>query len=313
MPGPINPPPLIHDPGPVFALDERPIWDAPVLLRLWHVASLDAPTVAIAWSCAFAWAARVTVPWWGPASLALIAWAVYIADRLLDARAGMQSPPRHILRDRHEFHWRHRRVFAPLGFFAALAAARIVATRLPAAARIPDTAVAAATLAYFSGVHARAGVLHRVEHLLSRSASKALLIGILFTAGCLLPIASQGPAPGFISAARVLAMPGMFFAVLAWLNCHAIARWESPGSDAGGGPLGRAGILVVMVGALIAVLLSQTEARSALLVAAGTASALLLTALDRFRHRLTPLALRAAADLVLLTPVLLLAFGSLHK
>jgi succinate dehydrogenase hydrophobic anchor subunit len=313
VPGPINPPPPIHCPGPVFALDKRRLWEAPALLRLWHVASLDAPTVALAWSCAFAWAAHITVPWWGPASLALIAWAVYIADRLLDARAGMQSPPRHVLRERHEFHWRHRRVFVPLGFLAALAAARIVATRLPAAARIPDTAVATATLAYFSGVHARAGVLHRLEHLLSRSTSKALLIGVLFTAGCLLPAASQVPAPGFISAARVLAMPAMFFAVVAWLNCHAIAQWEAPGSDAAVGPLGRAGALVVLVGALVAVLLAQTEARSALLVAAGTASALLLTALDRFRHRLTPLALRAAADLVLLTPVLLLTFGSLSK
>jgi hypothetical protein len=41
------------------------------------------------------------------------------------------------------------------------------------------------------------------------------------------------------------------------------------------------------------------------LVAAGAASALLLALLDRLRRRLTPLALRAAADLVLLTPVLI--------
>jgi hypothetical protein len=43
--------------------------------------------------------------------------------------------------------------------------------------------------------------------------------------------------------------------------------------------------------------------RIALLVASGAASALLLALLDRLRGRLTPLALRAAADLVLLTPL----------
>ncbi len=313
MPGRINPPPPNHDPSPVLARDERRLWKAPAALRLWHVSSLDAPTVALVWSCAFAWAAHLRVPWWGPVALALITWAVYIGDRLLDAHAGMQSPPLHILRERHEFHWRHRRLFAPLGLLAALAAARIVALRLPAAARLPDTAVAAATLAYFSGVHARAGILHRVKCLLSRSTPKAILIGILFTAGCLLPAASQVSPPGFLPDCRLLAMPVILFAALAWLNCQAIAQWESPVSDAVLGQIGRSGTLVVLAGAVVAILLAQTDARSGLLAAAGTVSALLLTALDRFRHRLTPLGLRAAADLVLLAPALLLAFGAVPQ
>ena len=311
MPGRINPPSPIHKAGPL--LDEHRGWDVPTPLRLWHVASLDAPTVALAWSVAFAWATHIRVPWWGPIVLALITWAIYIADRLLDARAGMQSPPRHILRDRHDFHWRHRRLFVPLGLVAALIAARIIAIRLPAEARIPDSAVAAATLAYFSGVHSRAGVLHRMECLLSRFTSRPVLIGILFTSGCLLPIASQVAAPGFPSAARMLAMPALFFAILAWLNCHAIARWESHGSNNYSSGIARVGALVALAGAGVALLLARAEARSALLVATGIASALLLTALDRFRCRLTPLALRVAADLVLLTPALLLAFDPLRK
>ena len=311
MPGRINPFFPIRKPG--LTLVERRLWDAPAPLRLWHVASLDAPTVALVWSCAFAWAAHIRVPWWGPTSLALLTWAVYIADRLLDARAGMQSPPRHILQERHEFHWRHRWLFTSLALAAALAAARIVATRLPPAARIPDSLVAAATLAYFSGVHSRARVLHKIECLLSRFTSRPVLIAILFTAGCLLPVASQVAAPGFISAARMLAMPALFFAALAWLNCQAIARWESQGPHDDSGAIARVGTLVALAGAGAAVLLAPTEPRSALLVAAGTASALLLAVLGRFRHRLTPLALRAAADLVLLTPALFLAFGALRK
>jgi hypothetical protein len=42
-----------------------------------------------------------------------------------------------------------------------------------------------------------------------------------------------------------------------------------------------------------------------LLILAGAVSALLLALLDRLRTHLTPLAIRAAADLVLLTPALL--------
>ena len=42
------------------------------------------------------------------------------------------------------------------------------------------------------------------------------------------------------------------------------------------------------------------------LMLAGVASSLLLALLDRVRNRLTPLALRCAADLVLLTPLILL-------
>jgi hypothetical protein len=53
---------------------------------------------------------------------------------------------------------------------------------------------------------------------------------------------------------------------------------------------------------LLACALSSNQ-RIALLVASGAAGALLLALLDRLRGRLTPLALRTAADLVLLTPL----------
>jgi hypothetical protein len=52
--------------------------------------------------------------------------------------------------------------------------------------------------------------------------------------------------------------------------------------------------------------MAYARPRPAALTAAAAASALLLALLDRIRGRLTPLALRAAADLVLLTPLVLL-------
>jgi hypothetical protein len=67
-----------------------------------------------------------------------------------------------------------------------------------------------------------------------------------------------------------------------------------------------AGCVLALAGLLLACILSHPQPRSAALAAAGAISALLLAALDGFRNRLTPLALRAAADLVLLTPLFLL-------
>jgi hypothetical protein len=49
-----------------------------------------------------------------------------------------------------------------------------------------------------------------------------------------------------------------------------------------------------------------THFRVANLLAAGTASAVLLALLDCTRSRLTPLALRVTADLVLLTPLVVI-------
>jgi hypothetical protein len=283
----------------------RRLWNAPAPLRLWHLASLDAPTVALVWSWAFAWAAGVRLHTWAPVALALIAWAIYIADRLLDARAGMQSPPLHFLRERHRFHWRYRRVLVPIVFLAAGAAAWLVLTNFPRGVRLPETALAAATLAYFSEVHARGRLFPSIRRRLAPFASRAFLIGTIFTAGCLLPVASQLVHTGGMSVARSLALPALFLAALAWLNCRAIGQWESSSPELAGRPVAYSFGLVICAGALLALLLARAEPRPAELVAAGTASALLLGMLHRLRHRLTPLALRAAADLVLLTPALL--------
>jgi hypothetical protein len=218
----------------------------------------------------------------------------------------MCTPPRHKLRDRHYFHWRNRWILAPLAVLAATASLWIVVTRVPAAARVPDSAVAAATLAYFSTIHARRRLPTCLARLVHPLLSRSVLIGILFTAGCLLPIWSQAElreAHGLME--RLLLLPALFFAALGWLNCHAIARWESD-PDTHWKPVQAIACFVGVGGVLLALVLAANEPRSAALVGAGAASASLLVLLDRFRTRLTPLAVRAGADLVLLTPALLL-------
>jgi len=263
-----------------------PRYDAPPIIRLWHLASFDAPSVALVWSLAFAWSVRVRLPTWVLALQMLVVWAVYVGDRLLDARAGLRRWGNE-LRERHFYHWRHRRMLAPLAIAATCAAAAIVLRYMPTGTRERDSVLAAASLAYFTGVHT--GSARRIF-------SKELLVGVLFTAGCALPAWSRGDW-------KLLAVPVIFFAALAWLNCRAIEAWESHSPAR----IARLAGWIALAGIALAGALAVHQPRSALLLAAGAASTLLLAVLDRLRARLTTVTLRAAADLVLLTPAFLVA------
>lgn len=275
--------------------------DAPAPLRFWHLASLDAPTVAVAWSLAFSWAIGVRLPAWAPVLLALGTWAVYIGDRLLDAHAAICAGNLNRLRERHFFHWRHGKILAPLALLAASTAATIIFVLMPVAIRERDSVLGVAALAYFSGVHSP----RRAPTLRPAFVSKELLVGLLFTAGCALPALSQfnatrDPGSPFWPFLAVI----VFFAALAWLNCHAIERWESAVTAS---RILTAACQLGFAGLSLALAFAAVHSRLAALFASGGVSALLLGFLDRLRSRLTPLALRAAADLVLLTPFILLA------
>jgi hypothetical protein len=315
-------PQILANPQARFSL-AKPIpanrrqFDAPAPLRLWHLTSLDAPTVAVVWSLAFAWAAGVRLPAWITILLALAAWAVYIGDRLLDARAAFRIANLDSLRERHLFHHRHRRLLLPLALAASCAVLWIVFTQMPSPARERNSVLAVAALAYFTGVHSsrRLPALHLpplVKPLAKPLANpfvklllkKELLVGLLFTAACAMPAFTRATAQ-FASSRGPLLATAVFFALLAWLNCHAIDRWEAPHRKRGSQIFAPACLLAV-AGIPLAGFLSQAQPRFAALVLAGVAAALLLALLHRSRGRLTPLALRAAADLVLLTPLVLL-------
>jgi len=317
------------------------VWDAPRALALWHLASLDAPTVAVIWSLAFAWAARVPLSGRVLLVLALATWCAYVSDRILDARVlGAQTlGPRlsggrdfgarsgadlsmwPALQERHYFHWCHRRLFVPLAAVAACVAGFVALTLLPSFVGERGSILAAAALAYFSGVHA-APWLERKRLSLPRLVSKEFLVAVLFTAGCILPAWSRLRLFG---AQEFLIwwfwIPGIYFAALAWLNCRFIAGWEAEKSVRGTRERRRrigafkifpahsanffAAVLLASAGFLLACVAFGSYSRASALLAAGALSALLLAMLDSFRARITPLALRAAADLVLLTPLLL--------
>jgi hypothetical protein len=273
------------------------------VLRFWHLSSLDAPSVALVWSLAFAWAAHVRLPWWVPVLLPLAVWAVYVADRLLDARKGLHGATLEHLRERHLFHWRFRRVLAPLALTSALAAAWIIFALMPRTLREHDSLLAAASLLYFTRVHSR----RRIPPLFS----KEFLVGILFTLGCVLPAWSR--AEFFRSPqAWPLLTATVVFMLLAWLNCRAIDQWESHSGESGEvrvGSISTATLGLWLAGAAVAcaALWSSSSPRCAALLGCGAAAALLFSWLDRHGDRIAPVTLRAAADLALLTPALLIA------
>jgi hypothetical protein len=271
--------------------------DAPPILRLWHLASFDAPSVAVVWALSFAWAAGVRLPGWAPILIAVVTWSVYVADRLLDARSALRAGDDGGLHDRHFFHWRHRRILAPLSAAAACLAAILILLQMPLAARERNSVLAAAALVYFSGVHG----VEWLPRWIRRIGSKELAVGVLFTAGCAMPTVSRmHQTPMFL--ARFLVVLGLY-AALAWLNCTAIDCWES-------GRLGAVqlvGWALGVIGVLLAASLWAGEPRVALLALSGAASASLIALLDRWRDRLSPLALRCGVDLVLLTPLVCLA------
>jgi len=248
--------------------------------------------------------------------LALATWAIYICDRLLDARAGLCEAALVNLRERHYFHWRHRRVFFALASGAMALAAGTCLSLLPATLDQRGVVLAAVSVAYFSGVHVRLDKRDRTVRFLTRNLSKELLVAVLFAAGCMLP---EWPRTHSLATPKIglwqFWIPGIYFAAVVWLNCWCIERWESaptafakrkPGIK---GPqiltsgACRTAILVALCGGLLALLAPASEAQSAALLTAGTATALMLSLLDRLRPRMTPLSLRASADLVMLTPM----------
>jgi hypothetical protein len=261
------------------------------LLRYWHLLSLDAPTVAALWCWAFGRADRLRLGPWLPAALALGTWLFYVADRLLDARLSPQSA----LQERHRFHDRHRQWFLAAAAPAALVLA-ILVVRMPHSLLLSYCVLGMLSLGYLGLVH-----LPLETHDISLPAfPKEFVVALLFAAASALPAwdAARRRAAGMPRHHPFLLLCPLF-AGLCWLNCIAIEDWEQPRDR------NRIRWLVglVIAGSCLSVPeLFNNPARW--LVGATALSAALFLVLDR--SRLTASGRRIAADLALLTPLLLL-------
>ena len=274
----------------------------PGALGLWHLFSLDAPTVAATWTVFIARAAHVALPLFAPAAMFLAVWAIYAADRLMDARLMdarlMDARRQHHLEARHRFHGRHR-----AGFQAALAAAAIamlpLVAAMPMRTRHAYLALGLMLLLWLALIH-RVGRQFRMP--------KELAVGFFFSAAVFIPTVSRSPQVGLV-------LPALCFANLCSLNCLFIYAWEHPPERPSAKPHATTvfGLRVLEWIAVASIVLplammpfASLSGRPILL--AASLGALFLLALHRARARLNRTDLRAAADLALLSPLLLLPF-----
>jgi hypothetical protein len=256
------------------------------MLALWHLLSLDAPSVAALWTVFVARIFRVALPWTAPMALAVAVWMLYAADRLADAASGKA------FEERHRFHQRHSTAFA-ICWMACAPVLLWLVMHLPHALRDGWLLLAVPLGAYVGAVHAL-----KLGHV-----PKEPLIGVFFGMAVAMPVMSSGLLTTGLAASVAL------FALLCWFNCAAIAAWESPWSgylDPFTRWIGeRFGVFGVIAVALS--LCSALEGGPARWIGLAVAASLvLLLVLQRLHQRLDRTHLRALADAALLTPVVLL-------
>ena len=264
-------------------------------IDLWHLLSLDAPTVAVLWTWFIARACHVALPLAAPFAMALAVWILYAADRLLDVRR--MGDPASEFEARHFFHHRHRNTFLIGIAVAAISLAALVPHLNHQA--IPLYLIEGACLiAWFIIVHASRST-HRLP--------KEIAVGLFFSAAIFIPTVARD------AALRLVLLPSaILFAALCSLNCLFIYAWEHEGPLTSRLPHSTTRLALNHLRAL-ALILTTAAAALALwevtpIPAACALAALLLLTLHRNRRRLARTTLRATADLALLTPLLLLPF-----
>jgi hypothetical protein len=247
-------------------------------LTLWHLLSLDAPTVAALWTWFIAHANHIHLPIASILAMFLAVWSLYAADRLLDE---------HALEARHHFHHLHRKAFLTAIILASVALA-ILLPRLETAAIRLYLILGGLVFGYFVLIHATQDS-HRYP--------KELAVGICFAAATFIPTVARQPA-----LRPALLPPALLFAALCGLNCLFIYAWEHAPQPH---PLPLLAIILTLTSTAVAIFDHQSPWP---LSAATALSAIFLLILHRFSPRIPATLLRAAADLALLTPILLLPF-----
>lgn len=249
-------------------------------------------------------------------------WILYAADRILDARLLDAHPlparrPPSELEERHRFHHRNRRAFLAALSAAACLLAGLLHTLDPAALRL-YAVLAALLAAWLLLIHARpipGDGGHRLP--------KELAVGIFFPAAVFIPSVARAPQ------LRLELLPfALLVAAVCSLNCLFLYAWEHPGARAHAHwttrwatahliPLTVAtlGVSATMLGTALVHASHWHRIFSAdpRIPASTLCAAALLLLLHRLRTRLQPIHLRALADLVLLTPLLIMPAATLLR
>jgi hypothetical protein len=278
----------------------------PNALHLWHLLSLDAPTVAALWTWFIATSIHLRLGWIPLLSMASAVWLLYVADRLLDARQLANNPlQRNGLEPRHLFHHRHRAAFLAAVAVVSVALAALL-PRIPSEAMHLYLILGGLLIGYFILIHAT-GRAHRLP--------KEIAVGLFFSAATFIPTVARRP-----DLRLNLLPPALLLAILCSLNCLFIYAWEHAKPDrhyeSDAESEAPHPITQLALAHLLQLAIAQTFAAAAVarfdhhtpapLAAACAISALCLLVIHRYRTTLSRTTLRVAADLALLTPLLFL-------
>jgi uncharacterized membrane protein YfcA len=225
----------------------------------------------------------------------LAVWMIYAADRLLDSR----NPSAHDLEARHRFHHRHRAGFLTVILLCALTLAWLLVHLDPRALKL-YVLLATLLAAWLLLVHGRPAAE-------SRRLPKELAVGLCFSAAVFIPTVAREP-----SLQTTLLPAAALLAALCTLNCLFIYAWEHPAPRLHAHYTTRWATSHVqrlstsLCALAIIAAITHPEASVRLPAVACALSATLLLALHHLRKSISSVSLRAAADLALLTPILLL-------
>ncbi|MEO8663694.1 MAG: hypothetical protein ABI693_34880 [Bryobacteraceae bacterium] len=259
------------------------------MARLWllpNLLSLDAPLVALAWQDLLARSTHLPLPPQARLSLGLSVWAIYLADRILDARRPFTTAEA----PRHQFYRNH-----PLAARTLLALVLLATTvsviLLPSAIVKAGFLVLAAVAVYLAAIHS--GVAPKIP--------KEFAVALLFPTGTFLAawVASPHPAPLLL-----LFLPFFLLCLgnLCVLETWEWRRWGSIGARPSDAVRKLADTLPYW--ATLLGLISLAVGSAPWYLASGI-SALLLATLARFHKKLPPDVRRVLADALLLTPLFL--------
>ena len=249
-------------------------------------------------------AMHLHLPWTSPLILALGTWLVYVADRILD---GLPVIPDARLRERHFFYARNRHPVLAAAATVSAVLLWLILVRMSPVTRREDASLFAVALLYFFVIHL-GGKLNRIA--VERWFPKEAAVALVFAAAVAVPAWSRVPEH------RIELLPlAVMFALLCWLNCVAIEKWEHTHSSSAPAHfttcltarhLRLVSIAIAVLAAVAALrfLFFGSSSPMTALYGACAISAILISLLDR--SPLDSARLRIAADAALLTPLLFL-------
>lgn len=262
---------------------------------------LDAPLVALAWQWIFARSFGAHLTWPLRVLLFLTAWLIYLGDRFADSIRLPAGSPKS---ERHQFCQDHM-----VGWWIAIVVIFVVDAALAVRSLDLQMFLLGGTLAVICAVYLF------LNHLLGGRwrpiPMKEKAVGVLFAAGTTLAVV--GVLPGLTIS---FAFAVVLFAMLCTLNCLCIASWERELDAAQGKTslltgwpaVARAlkpfGLFIVAISLVLAVVWRFAAPLWICLAASALLLIWLLRALNLPRDNRT-----ALADLVLLTPLLVLLFS----